>query len=562
MVQRMDEQGSTGAAAEQSTDQDASPDLPRPLAVVEMAADDRAAFVTALADEHGELPEDITRLTATDLATGLSAADLLALAEATTDVRRREVAAATAVEEGAAAAVRAARDVAEAAEAEHRTTMQQVRATADALDSLRGQRDLLGGQLDAVAPAVEATERRAGLLEALADAAARPREDLRHRVAVAILTVEAEIEAERAARAKSDPDEDPAVLGARARLDEASAELTEFESTFGPASLDDAARAAIESAHDEVERLRGRRRAEAALASAEAAEAALLARHGYASFLDYTIGNATLEFGSLAAGGIDAARRAQRRAADQLDAARRAVVAQLEQLEARRAELDTLAERLLGAVSDEEVRALLAALPAVTGDPAAWADYARRSAAAVRHRDASTGHCRALRDELGAVEAGIRDLEAFALAARGAVAGTEVHLVALWSDVDREQQTLATAEAVRSAAESALADAAAALDRRRAGEIDEVDDLLETVMSHVRGGPTGSVLLDCALADLATPTAAALLQALVLRRPDGDVLCLTEDPELLGWAADHGVRGAIEPWWRTDQPAGADAVNG
>lgn len=541
---------------------DAGPALPRPLAVVAMGAADRAAFVAALADPDGDLPDDITRLTATELGSGLAAGDLLALAEAAADLRRRELAAAEAAEEGAAAAVRAVRDVAEAAESSHRTTMQQVRATADALEALRAEHATLTAQLEDLGPTVAVTARRAELLDSLATEAGRPRDDLRHRAAVAILTVEAEVEAERTARTHADPDDDPAVRSALARLAEADAEIARFESHYGPASLDAAARAAIEAAHDEVDRLRGRRRAEAALATAEAAEAALLAQHGYASYLDYTIGNATLEFGSLAAGGVETARRQHDLARAAVDQARQAVAEQLAHLEVRRSDLDVQAERLVAATSDDAVLELLHTLPAVTGDPTAWQDYARRAAAAVRRGDGTLERHRALGEELLAVETGIRDLETFAMHARGAVASAEVHLVALWADVDDEQRHLDEVVAVRRSAEEALTEADRAVDRRRAGEIDEVDDLVETVLSLVRGGPTGSLLLDDACVDLDTDRATALLEALVRRRPDGDVLCLTEDAALLEWAEAQCVLGTIEPWWQTDGTTDEDAATG
>ena len=68
-----------------------------------------------------------------------------------------------------------------------------------------------------------------------------------------------------------------------------------------------------------------------------------------------------------------------------------------------------------------------------------------------------------------------------------------------------------------------------------------------------------SVVLDDALGGLAPDLAAKVLDRLRQRRPEGDLLCLTTDADLLDWAADLGVRGHIEPWWTAEGTAAVAA---
>ena len=536
---------------------DGSTELPRPLAVVEMDEADRAAFLRALAGPDGTVPADISVLRREHLAVTTSRADAEMLAGAAVDVRQRELDAAVANEEGAVAAARAARATAEAAAAAHATTMQQVRATSAALESLRDELARLEVDASELRSTVAAAAARAELLDGLADDAARAREDLRHRAAVAILTLEVELDEERTARTALDPEDDPGVLAARARHAAAAEVLGQYEAAFGPTSLDATARDEIEATHAEVERLAGKRRAEAARADAEARLADLLGRHGYASYLDYTIGNATLDFGSLAVGGIEQARADERQAMLAVEAAVEAFHARSDDLVHRAAELEQRATELAAATTGEQLAALLAHLPAVTGDPAAWADYARRTAAAVRAAGGDAERLARVDAEIDAVQRGIADLEHFADLARSAVATAEIHLVGLWASVETEETTLRTASAVRAGAAEALADAAENLRRRQSGEIDEADDLAETVLAQVSPDLRSSVVLDDALGALAPDLAAKVLDQLRRRRPEGDLLCLTTDDDLLDWASDQGVRGHIEPWWAPDGPVAA-----
>ena len=110
---------------------------------------------------------------------------------------------------------------------------------------------------------------------------------------------------------------------------------------------------------------------------------------------------------------------------------------------------------------------------------------------------------------------------------------------------------------MRHATAAALADAQEQLRRRQSGEIDEADDLCETVLAQVSPDLRSSVVLDDALDGLAPDLAAKVLDQLRQRRPEGDLLCLTTDGDLLDWAADAGVRGHIEPWW---EPQGTPAT--
>jgi len=548
---------------EPSDGPDAEPDgptaLPRPLAVVEMAAADRAAFLRALAGPDGTVPSDISVLGREHLAVTTSRTDAELLAGAAVDVRQRELDAAIATEEGAVASARAARNTAEAAAAAHATTMQQVRATSAALESLRAELDRLEGDAVGLRTTVAAAARRGDLLDGLAEDAARSREDLRHRAAVAILTLEVGLNEERSARAALDPGDDPGVQAARSRHAAALEVLGQYEAAFGPAALDAVARDEIEATHAEVERLAGKRRAEAAKADADARLADLLGRHGYASYLDYTIGNATLDFGSLAAGGIEQARADERQAALAVEAAVEAVHAHGEDLVHRAVALDERAAELAAATTGEQLAALLARLPAVTGDPGAWADYARRTAAAVRAADGDAERLAKVDAEIDAVRRGIADLEHFAELARSAVATAEIHLVGLWASVETEETTVRATSSIRTGAAAALADAAENLRRRQAGEINEADDLCETVLAQVSPDLRASVVLDDALGALAAPLAAQVLDLLRRRRPEGDLLCLTTDADLLGWADGQGLRGHIEPWWEPEGPVTAVA---
>jgi len=374
---------------------------------------------------------------------------------------------------------------------------------------------------------------------------------------VAILTLDVQLGEERTARTALDPEDDPGVQAARARHAAAAEVLGQYEQAFGPTSLDAAAREEIEATHAEVERLAGKRRAEAARTAAEARLADLLGRHGYASYLDFTIGNATLDFGSLAVGGIEQARADERHAALAVEAAVEAFHARGEDLEHRAAELDERATELASATTGEQLAVLLAKLPAVTGDPAAWAEYASRTAAAVRAADGDTERLAHVDAEIHAVQHGIADLEHFAELAVSAVATAEIHLVGLWASVEAEETSLRSASAVRHATAAALADAQEQLRRRQSGEIDEADDLCETVLAQVSPDLRSSVVLDDALDGLAPDLAAKVLDQLRQRRPEGDLLCLTTDGDLLDWAADAGVRGRIEPWW---EPQGTPAT--
>ena len=536
-------------AAQQHGEPDGPTALPRPLAVVEMDAAVRAEFLRALAGPDGTVPADISVLRREHLAVTTSRADAEMLAGAAVDVRQRELDAATATEEGAGAAARAARNTAEAAAAAHATTMQQVRATSAALDSLREELARLEADAGGLRGTVADAARRGDLLDGLAEDAARAREDLRHRAAVAILTLEVELGEERTARTAVGPDDDPGVQAARARHAAAADVLSQYEAAFGPTSLDATAREEIESTHAELERLAGKRRAEAARNEAEARLTDLLGRHGYASYLDYTIGNATLDFGSLAAGGIEQARADERQSALSVEASIDAFHARSDALVRRAAELDERAAELAGATSGEQLAALLARLPAVTGDPAAWSEYARRTAAGVRAANGDTERLAQVDAEIDAVERGIADLEHFADLARSAVATAEIHLVGLWASVETEETTLRSASGFRLAAAAAVDDAVENLRRRQSGEIDEADDLCETVLAQVSPDLRSSVVLDDALGALPAPLAAHVLDLLRRRRPDGDLLCLTTDADLLDWAADQGLRGHIEPWW-------------
>jgi len=526
--------------------------LPRPVAVVEMAAADRAAFLRALAGPDGTVPPDISVLRQEHLAVTTSRTDAEMLAGAAVDVRQRELDAAVANEEGAVAAARAARNTAEAAAAAHATTMQQVRATSAALDSLRSELDRLETDAAGLRATVTSAARRGDLLDGLADDAARARENLRHRAAVAILTLEVGLSEERTARTTLDPDDDPGVHTARARHAAAVDVLGQYEAAFGPAGLDDVARDEIEAAHAEVEQLAGKRRAEAARAAANTRLTDLLGRHGYASYLDYTIGNATLDFGSLAAGGIEQARADERQAALAVEAAVDAVHARSEDLVRRAVALDERAAELADATTGEQLAALLDRLPAVTGDPAAWSEYARRTAAVVRAADGDTERLAMVDSEIDAVERGIADLEHFAELARSAVATAEIHLVGLWASVETDDTSVRTASSIRAGAAVALADAAENLRRRQAGEISEADDLCETVLAQVSQDLRASVVLDDALGALPAPLAAQVLDLLRRRRPEGDLLCLTTDADLLDWAGEHGLRGHITPWWEPE----------
>lgn len=551
---------------EQGAPQDGEPDgpteLPRPLAVVEMDAADRAAFLRALAGPDGTVPSDISVLRREHLAVTTSRTDAEMLAGAAVDVRQRELDAATATEEGAVAAARAARTTAEAAAAAHATTMQQVRATSAALESLREELARLEADAAGLRDTVADAARRGALLDGLAEDAARAREDLRHRAAVAILTLEVELGEERTARTALDPEDDAGVQAARARHAAAAEVLGQYEAAFGPTSLDAAAREEIEATHAELERLAGKRRSEAARSAAEARLADLLGRHGYASYLDYTIGNATLDFGSLAVGGIEQARADERQAALGVEAAVDAFHARNEDLDRRAVELDQHATELAAATTGEQLAALLAKLPAVTGDPAAWAEYARRTAATVRAADGSTERLAQVDAEIDAVGRGIADLEHFAELARSAVATAEIHLVGLWAAVETEETTLRTTSSIRDGAAAALAEAVENLRRRQSGEIDEADDLCETVLAQVSPDLRASVVLDDALGALDAPLAAQVLDLLRRRRPEGDLLCLTTDVDLLDWAAEQGLRGHIEPWWDSEGtvPAATDEV--
>ncbi|MFM7063688.1 MAG: hypothetical protein ACKO04_09395, partial [Actinomycetes bacterium] len=192
--------------------------------------------------------------------------------------------------------------------------------------------------------------------------------------------------------------------------------------------------------------------------------------------------------------------------------------------------------------------------PAVAGDPTAWAEYARRSAAAARSAGGDAERLATVDGEVDAVRRGIADLERFAELARSAVATAEIHLVGLWASVETEEGELRRASLTRVAAADALADAEELLRRRQSGEIDEADDLCETLLAQVPGDPTTSLVLDDALGDLAPDLAAKVLDRLRQRRPHGDVLCLTVDTDLLDWADDQGLRGHIEPWWESSGP--------
>gem|GEM_PF-5167624 len=542
-------EGSIPPIDENTAAESQSPELPRPLAVVKMHPEDRVGFLRALAGPDGSLPVDIAVVTRSQMLSGPSGADADVLAEAAVDVHQRELDAAQAAEEGAAAAARAARTQAETAHLSHRSAIQQLAAADIALDALRGEYAEVEEQRKHLAPAVSAAAHRADLFESLAADAGRSREDLRHRAAVAILTSEAELEASRAASAQIDPAADLMVIAAHARLEEATSELASFASRFGPTSLDAAARKAIESAHDNVLRLRGKRRAEAALSGAEAAEATLLAQHGFASYLDFTIGNATLEFGSLAADGIEHARDAKDSAARAVAAAIEAVQNRTHDLERRSAELDQLAEQLRSARTNNDVAAVVERLPAVTGDPAAWQDYAKRSAQLTRSAGGALAKTTQLTDQLADISSAQLDLERFAISAKAAAASAAAEVAKLWEMVDAEESVLASMVALRTAAEGSLLRAQEAQQRRSSGEVSVADDLCDAVLAYAGPVPTGSIVLDDALADVPAEIAIAVLNRLQAHRPEGDLLCLTESAELLEWAASGGQLGVIERWW-------------
>ncbi|MFM7067935.1 MAG: hypothetical protein ACKOYM_00595, partial [Actinomycetes bacterium] len=385
----------------------------------------------------------------------------------------------------------------------------------------------------------------------LAVDAARGRDDLRHRAAVAVLTLEVELEAERTACLHRNIDDDPTIRSARDRLAAAEAALSTFESNFGPDSIDAATRAAIEAAHDEVDRLRGKRRAEAALAAAQEAEADLLAAHGFASYLDYTIGNATFGVGRLAAGGIEHARTERAEAAAALSAAIEAFSNRIDEVELRGEELEAIAIELAGATSGEHVAAIVERLPAVTGDPESWSDYAQRAAEATRGARGDRDRLVAAETEIGEVATAIADLEHLAEMARSAVATAEIHLVGLWAEVDTETANARTAHTQRTLAEEAAATASTELDRRRAGSIDLADDLVDAILGYVGADPHRSLVLDDAMADFPAEVTGTVLATIRTLRTESDVLYVTCDESTLAWAETNGVRGHITPWWET-----------
>lgn len=327
------------------------------------------------------------------------------------------------------------------------------------LDDVRSRHTAARESLAALAAPVQ-VEHAPGAVEAVADAldqwllaaADGPIDDRAHALADAWTDLQADLAS--VTEAAPVPDQQT-IAAAEARIEDARRHLAELEAATGSGPLSDAARAEIDAAHEAVlslEERTGRRLAGGGarreLEQAKAREDELLARHGFASYIDVVLtgGRARHDTPELLA-----AARAYRNAVSERDALVAATTArpELAYLDGERDRLLQHCVDLLGVDPGDDVVALLREHPAV---PSYVMDGLRSALAAVGVRPVGVSLTDAARAWLDVHRTSPGDRDR-AVQER---ARLEADVAALSDGCERASVAVAEAERVVSDAEAAL----------------------------------------------------------------------------------------------------------
>ena len=337
-------------------------------------------------------------------------------------------------------------------------------------------------------------------------------------------------------------EEDPEVAAARARHDELANRLAALEKLSASGVLVEQARREIDEAH--AERARGRGRA---LEEAIAREEEVTARYGFDSYLDYTIALSTRSVGDAVRATLENVRAEAMASMDVLVSARERAAAVRHQLTEERAALRERFRELAGmdveSLSLESIRRI----PAVPQELVGLGARCRATMTAVdQQRTEAVAEIERFdgwRDRV------VEDLEELrrALAARSETAAALAPLI----ETARGQHDAAAREFAE--VEQQVAAAAAAVSTAEAGLVAvQQEDLaaytaadVPVVVTHLGPlvDPPAADPVPVVLADTFRPLgvhATAALEAMMVAALRVQIVYVTDDPLVIGWARSLG----------------------
>ena len=175
-------------------------------------------------------------------------------------------------------------------------------------------------------------------------------------------------------------EQEPEVIEARERHDSLTQRLAALEELAESGILADRARSEIDAAHNETARIESERhRRSGGMETAAAAEADVLAKYGFDSYLDYTIALSTRSVGEAVKGTLERVRAEQVGAADALEAMRGSAAGRREGITAERDQLRQRIHARTGLAVEDltvEVMATVPDIPASLGELGAELDAA------------------------------------------------------------------------------------------------------------------------------------------------------------------------------------------
>ncbi|HEV8295875.1 MAG TPA: hypothetical protein VGQ20_01215 [Acidimicrobiales bacterium] len=361
--------------------------------------------------------------------------------------------------------------------------------------------------------------------------------------------IDREADLDRRAKTSVAPDEDEAVVAATARVHALDALISQLKATIRDGDLSDDARAAIEAAHSRAvggKRGVGRTHTD----EATAAEAALLARHGFDSYLEYSIAIST---GVLT---DHAHRKLSLVTADRIEAsaaharARQEAEAREEALRRDRAAFDRDVIAYLGHRPDGAAAVELRThLDTPTAVPALMADVTEADLLAAAHAATARGDLDAADARVVAATEAMRAAEeATARAAAGAAeAATDAE--GARTDLASIEPHVATTSAALDAATAQHAELRTACDDLHAATLmdDDIEAQFAALCEFLPTGPRGegdvAVVLDACRAIGSTGTI-AVLERVAAQPLTRRVLYVTSDATVLEWARKRARRRA------------------